>query len=83
LLVRYEDLQRAPDESFRELLRFLGEAEPDTDSFTHASEFSRFGNMKKMEAAGAFASKILQATNVADPESFKVRRGKLVVSWIT
>jgi hypothetical protein len=30
-----------------------------------------------METAGAFASKILQPTDVADPESFKVRRGKV------
>jgi Sulfotransferase domain len=77
LLVRYEDLQRVPEESFRELLKFLGEQEPDADAFAHALEFSRFGNMKKMEAAGAFTSKILQATDVADPESFKVRRGKV------
>jgi Sulfotransferase domain len=77
LLVRYEDLQRAPEKSFRELLEFLGEKEPDADAFAHALEFSRFGNMKKMEAAGAFASKILQATDVGDPESFKVRRGKV------
>jgi len=76
LLVRYEDLQSAPEETFRELLKFLGD-EPDPDAFAHAMEFSRFGNMKKMEAAGAFASKILQATDVADPESFKVRRGKV------
>jgi hypothetical protein len=33
--------------------------------------------MNKLEAAGAFASKILQPTDVADPESFKVRRGKV------
>ena len=77
LLVRYEDLQRAPEESFLELLKFLGEQEPDAAALAHALEFSRFGNMKKMEAAGAFASKILQATNVGDPESFKVRRGKV------
>jgi Sulfotransferase domain len=77
LLVRYEDLQRAPEESFREILQFLGDEEPDDDAFSHALEFSRFGNMKKLEAAGAFASKILQATNVSDPESFKVRRGKV------
>ena len=76
LLVRYEDLQRAPEESFRELLKFLGD-EPDADSFQHALEFSRFGNMKKMETAGAFTSKILQPTDAADPESFKVRRGKV------
>ena len=77
LLVRYEELQRSPAETFRELLRFLGEPAPDEEAFAHALEFSRFGNMKKMEAAGAFASKILQATDVGDPESFKVRRGKV------
>ncbi|HEX8077042.1 MAG TPA: sulfotransferase domain-containing protein [Chthoniobacterales bacterium] len=77
LLVRYEDLQRDPEKTFRDLLRFLGEAEPDAEAFSHALEFSRFGNMKKLEAAGAFASKILQATDVKDPESFKVRRGKV------
>jgi sulfotransferase family protein len=77
LLVRYEDLQRTPEDSFLELLKFLGAQEQDTAAFAHALEFSRFGNMKKMEAAGAFASKILQATDVGDPESFKVRRGKV------
>ena len=76
LLVRYEDLQRAPEESFRELLRFLGN-DPEAAAFSHALEFSRFGNMKKLEAAGAFASKILQPTDAGDPESFKVRRGKV------
>src|SRR3954469_15431184 len=77
LLVRYEDLQGAPEESFRGMLKFLGETEPDSEAFAHALEFSRFGNMKKMEACGAFACKILQATDVGDPESFKVRRGKV------
>jgi sulfotransferase family protein len=77
LLLRYEDLQREPEVAFRRLLKFLGEEELDSDAFTHALEFSRFGNMKKMETAGAFASKILQPTDVADPESFKVRRGKV------
>lgn len=77
LLVRYEDLQNDPEQSYRTLLTFLGEAEPEAAAFAHALEFSRFGNMKKMEAAGAFTSKILQPTDVADPESFKVRRGKV------
>jgi hypothetical protein len=77
LLVRYEPLQHAPQESFGELLRFLGDAEPDQTAFAHALEFSRFGNMQKLEATGAFESKILQPTDVRDPESFKVRRGKI------
>jgi hypothetical protein len=77
LLLRYEDLQREPEITFRGLLKFLGDDNPDAEAFAHALEFSRFGNMKKMETAGAFASKILQPTDVADPESFKVRRGKV------
>jgi len=77
LLICYEQLQLAPEETFRALLSFLGDTEPAPEAFAQAIEFSRFGNMKKMEAAGAFTSKILQATDVGDPESFKVRRGKV------
>jgi len=33
--------------------------------------------MQKLEAAGAFDSKILHPGDVRDPESFKVRRGKV------
>jgi hypothetical protein len=45
--------------------------------FQAALDFSQFENMKKMEAAGAFDSKILRPGDVRDPESFKVRRGKV------
>ncbi len=33
--------------------------------------------MQKLENAGAFDSKILRAGDTQDPESFKVRRGKI------
>src|SRR5438067_5085946 len=33
LLVRYEELQRVPEETFRALLNFLGEAAPDAEAF--------------------------------------------------
>jgi hypothetical protein len=45
--------------------------------FHEALDFSRFENMQKLEAAGAFDSKILRPGDVRDPESFKVRRGKV------
>src|SRR5207247_2037897 len=76
-LVRYEALRASPDEHFRDLLAVLGEAEPDGTIFKGALEFSRFDNMQKLEAAGAFDSKILHPGDVRDPESFKVRRGKI------
>src|SRR5437773_4537865 len=76
-LVRYEALRSSPAEHFRDLLAVLGESQPDGTIFQDALEFSRFENMQKLEAAGAFDSKILHPGDVRDPESFKVRRGKI------
>jgi hypothetical protein len=42
-----------------------------------ALRFCEFSNMKKLEAAGSFDSKILQPRDMNDPESFNVRRGKV------
>jgi hypothetical protein len=33
--------------------------------------------MQRLEAAGVFDSKILRSRDVANPEAFKVRRGKV------
>jgi hypothetical protein len=76
-LIRYEALRAAPGEHFRDLLGLLGESAPDVTMFEDALEFARFENMQKLEAAGAFDSNILHPGNVRDPESFKVRRGKI------
>ena len=76
-LVRYEALRAAPAEHFRDLLGVLGEPLPDATTFQEALEFSRFENMQKLEAAGTFDSNILHPGDVRDPESFKVRRGKV------
>jgi Sulfotransferase domain len=77
MIVRYESLRASPAEHFRELLAGIGETAPDMSIFQAALDFSQFENMKKMEAAGAFDSKILRPGDVRDPESFKVRRGKV------
>ena len=76
-LFRYETLRANPAEGFRNVLAALGESEIDEEAFAHALAFSDFGNMKKLEQQGAFESKILRAGDVRDPESFKVRRGKV------
>jgi hypothetical protein len=76
-LLRYESLRTAPAEQFRALLALLGETTPNMSIFQDALDFSDFGNMQKLEAAGVFDSKILQARDIRDPESFKVRRGKI------
>ncbi len=80
-LVKYETLRHDPPTHFRALLDALGEKSVDDTAFAHALKFSDFSRMKKMEAAGGFDSKILRAGDVADPESFKVRRGKVGGFW--
>jgi len=77
LLLRYETLRAAPAPGFREILRVLREQPVHEPAFSHALDFSDFGHMKRLESAGAFDSKILRAGDARDPESFKVRRGKI------
>ena len=77
LLLRYETMRESPAPGFRELLHLLGENPVNEGAFAHALEFSDFGHMKKLESTGAFDSKILRAGDMRDPESFKVRRGKI------
>ncbi|HEY2799874.1 MAG TPA: sulfotransferase domain-containing protein [Chthoniobacterales bacterium] len=76
-LLRYEDLQTEPGKEFRRLLAAVGETEPDEKVFAAALEFAQFGNMKKMEASRQYDRQLLQPGDVSDPESYKVRRGKV------
>jgi hypothetical protein len=77
ILVRYEDLHLTLNEQFRRVLAAVGETDPQTRHFENALEFSRFGNMRKMEASLEYDRQLLQPGDVNDPESYKVRRGKI------
>jgi len=77
IVVRYEDLHATPNEQFRRVLAALGETDPKARDFESALEFSRFGNMRKMEASLGYDRQLLQPGDVNDPESYKVRRGKI------
>ncbi len=76
-LIRYEDLRADPTAQFRRVLAGIGESDSIEPHFTSALEFSQFGNMKKLEASRAYDPKLLQPGDVSDPESYKVRRGKV------
>jgi hypothetical protein len=76
-IVRYEDLHAEPVQAFHQVVRAIGEKEVDDAAFERALDFSNFRNMQKLEAAGEFRSKILQPRDAEDPESFKVRQGKV------
>jgi hypothetical protein len=76
-LVRYEDLRSRPAQEFGRVLAAIGEQQVSPEHLDAALQFSEFSNMKKLEAAGAFDSKILQPRDMNDPESFNVRRGRI------
>jgi Sulfotransferase domain len=76
-LVRYEDLRSRPAEHFSRVLAGIGEQQVSQEHLDAALRFSEFSNMKTLEAAGAFDSKILQPGDMRDPESFNVRRGRI------
>jgi Sulfotransferase domain len=76
-LVRYEDLRSRPAEEFGRVLAAVGEQQVSQEHLDGALRFCDFSNMKKLEAAGAFDSKILQPRDMNDPESFNVRRGRI------
>jgi hypothetical protein len=74
---RYEDLHAEPRKSLRTALEFMGVTDLDEEIVRNAVDFSRFDNMKRMERERRFENARLQVRDEADPESNKVRKGKV------
>lgn len=75
--ISYEDLRCDTLNQFLKVLEFLNFDINKKVLAQQAVEFSQFENMKKMEANGQFKNKILQPGDPSDPNSFKVREGKV------
>ena len=87
-LLRYEDARREPEAVFSKALRFLlPTVALDTAALTRAVEISSFENMRRLEAGAKEAKgselvtdlnkEALRPKNADDPDSYKVRRGKV------
>ena len=76
LIVRYEDFREKPIESLGLLVSFLGEDFSDPE-IRSAVEFGSFDNLRTLESTGFFRRGGLSRRDPADPETFKVRRGKV------
>ncbi|MGH7291548.1 MAG: sulfotransferase domain-containing protein, partial [Myxococcota bacterium] len=76
LIVSYELLHAQPAESLARVFGFLGAPEISHDAIARAIEFSRFENMRKMEASGSQGA-VLRPSDRNDEESFKTRKGKV------
>jgi hypothetical protein len=75
--VSYEALKHDTLEAFLGVLGFLIPNNIKEPLARQAVAFAEFENMKKMEADGAFGSKIIRPGIPSDPDSFKVRKGKV------
>lgn len=76
LVVRYEDLRTQPVRELGRVMSFVdGEADP--DDIEAAVAFASFEQMKQKEAANFFKSDKLRPGDSRDPQSFKVRQGRV------
>ena len=75
-MVRYEDLHRSPAAVLAAVLAAM-ELPVSPAAIETAIGFSRFDNMRKLEAANAFKSARLRPADAGDAESFKTRKGKI------
>lgn len=75
LLVRYEDMHADCAEQLKRVLGFIGVVDVSSECIQSAVEYGQFENMRELERANAFNTKIFRPADPKDPESFKTRRG--------
>ncbi len=76
LLVRYEDMRKEPAAELKRIADFIGDSFTD-EQIAEAVAFASFERLKDMERGDHFGSRRLSARDPSNPDSFKVRRGKI------
>ncbi len=76
LVIRYEDLRSDPVDTMTSVIAFTN-APFDKKEIEHAVEFASFDNMRKLEQTGYFRNSSMSLRNKKDPNTLKVRRGKV------
>ncbi|MFP3855447.1 MAG: sulfotransferase domain-containing protein [Anaerolineales bacterium] len=76
LLLRYEDLHADPKSQLCRITEFIGESFEEA-AYDEAIHFASFEQLQKKERENFFGSRRLQARDLDNPESFKIRRGKI------
>ena len=76
MVLRYEDLRAQPAEYLRRVVDFMGIGFTD-EEIEEAVRFGSFENLSSLETKGFFRQGGLTLRNPDDPNTFKVRRGKV------
>ena len=77
LLVRYEDLVENTVEELKKVLEFIGLYSVSDETIAKTVGLASLENMKAMEKTNRFETSRLQPADPSDPESYKVRKGKV------
>jgi hypothetical protein len=73
----YEEMHDNTSQSLSTVMRFLGKKRINSNAISVAVEKCSFENMKQAELNNTYESVRLRPGNVDDPESFKLRKGKI------
>ena len=76
LLITYEQLHANPHKTLEEVLGFL-KLSLDKNSLTQAIDYCGFENMRRLEKQGRFSTSRLQPTDPMNPNTYKVRKGRV------
>lgn len=76
-VVTYESLHADPAPALRSALEAIGLPDATDDELAAAVEFARFDNLKRIEAGAAVRGQALRPKDESDPDSFKVRKGRV------
>jgi hypothetical protein len=77
MLLRYEDLSRAREQTLTAALRFLGLPGVDADLVRRVADYGSFANMRKLEETNALGLPTLAPAVRPGAEAFKVRKGQV------
>lgn len=75
-IVRYEELMNSPETALKRLFALIGTSFDDRE-IAEAVEFCSFAKLQQREREGYYNDKALRPADPDDPNSFKVRRGKI------
>ena len=78
MVVRYEDLRTQPQREMERIVEFLG-MQPSEEMLRDTVEFASVENLRKKEQENYFwrSGSRVQARDSKNPDSFKVRKGKV------
>jgi hypothetical protein len=76
LTIKYEEARKDPAGSLMKVIVHSGTSAT-SESIQRAVDYASFNNLRRMEQAGVFKDSRLKARDSSNPDTYKVRRGKI------